>query len=98
MPSKEDLASELSAWRATHLDELEITLKVFKEIRDNPKALHKDRLEAGKSIGRLLAAMAPERVSSVSSEEKDSIGSVLRKKPELSPALKRRLKAITNAV
>ena len=95
--SNKDHAEELKRWRESHLGELETTLLVFREIRDNPKALNKDRLEAGKSIGRLLAAMAPERVSSVSSEEKDSVGAALRKKPELSPALKRRLKAIVNA-
>jgi hypothetical protein len=97
VPKKEDLASELSAWRATHLDELEMTLRVFREIRDDPEASNKDRIEAGKSVGRLLAVMSPERVSSVSSEEKESMGVVLRNKPELSPALKRRLKAIVNA-
>jgi hypothetical protein len=74
-----------------------MTLRVFREIRDDPEASNKDRIEAGKSVGRLLAVMSPERVSSVSSEEKDSMGVVLRNKPELSPALKRRLKAIVTA-
>ena len=53
--------TELVAWRQHHFAELESTLKVLKEIRDDPEASHKDRIEASKSIGRLLSAMSPSK-------------------------------------
>lgn len=95
--TKDANAKELSSWRANHFDELERTLTVLKEIRDDPEASNKDRIEAGKSIGRLLSAMAPEKVSAVTSEEKDSAAVTRKNIPTLPPALKKRLKAITNA-
>ena len=97
MSSKEENAAELSAWRASHFAELEATLGVLKTIRDDPGASNKDRIEAAKSVGRLLSAMAPEKVSSVSSEEKDQAAVVRKNIPTLTPALKKRLKAVLNA-
>jgi hypothetical protein len=55
--------SELSAWRQSHFKELESTLSVLKGIRDDPEASNKDRIEASKSIGRLLSAMSPAKAS-----------------------------------
>jgi len=54
-------ATELLAWRESHFGELEATLKVLKSIRDDPEASHKDRIEASKSISRMLSAMSPSR-------------------------------------
>ena len=51
--------TELAAWRQSHFAELEATLSVLKSIRDDPKADYKSRIEASKSIGRLLSAMSP---------------------------------------
>jgi hypothetical protein len=97
MPKKkaDDHSVELSAWRKSHWDELDATLGVLKGIRDDPEASNKDRVEASKSIGRLLAVMSPERVAATA-EEKDSAKVSARKKPELSPALKARLASILN--
>jgi chaperonin cofactor prefoldin len=97
LASKDESQKELTAWRASHFAELEATLRVFKEVRDDPEASNKDRIEAGKSIGRLLSAMAPEKVSSATTEEKDSTAVTIRNIPTLPPALRKRLKAITNA-
>jgi hypothetical protein len=55
--------TELVAWRQAHFGELETTLTVLKGIRDDPEASHKDRIEASKSISRLLSAMSPARVN-----------------------------------
>ena len=90
----DDHATGLSEWRAGHFAELEATLAVFKSIRDNPEAKDKDRIEAGKGVGRLLAALSPEKMAVTASEEKDSASVSRRNVPELSPALKARLKAV----
>ena len=95
MKADKDHTSELTAWRKSHWDELEATLKVFKSIRDDPEATNKDRIEAAKGVGRLLAVLSPEKVSA-NSEEKDSAGTSRRKIPELSPALKARLASVLN--
>lgn len=50
----------VAAWREKHLHELDKTLEVWKSVRDDPGASDKDRIEAGKSIARLLGAMSPE--------------------------------------
>ena len=54
-------STELAAWREDHFGELEETLAVLKGIRDDPEASHKDRIEASKSISRMLSAMSPSR-------------------------------------
>ena len=95
MPTKkDDNATELSIWRASHFAELEATLTAFKRVRDDPETKAKDVIEAGKGIGRLLAAMSPDKVAVTASEEKDSAGDAKRNIPTLPPALKKRLKAI----
>ena len=63
--------TELVAWRQHHFAELESTLKVLKEIRDDPEASHKDRIEASKSIGRLLSAMSPSKAGAGKPPGKD---------------------------
>ncbi|MBV6343481.1 hypothetical protein [Candidatus Magnetobacterium casense] len=95
MPKKksEDHSSDLSAWRKSHWGELDATLSVLKGIRDDPDASNKDRVEASKSIGRLLAVMSPEKVA-VAAEEKDSASVSRRNKPELPPALKAKLASV----
>ena len=55
--------AELAKWRASKFSELESTLTVLIGIRDDVEASNKDRIEASKSIGRLLAVMSPEKVS-----------------------------------
>lgn len=55
--------TELAAWRQHHFSELEATLQVLKGIRDDPEASDKDRIEASKSISRLLSAMSPAKTS-----------------------------------
>jgi len=90
----DDNAGELRKWRASHFAELESTLNVLKSIRDDPDASNKDRVEASKSIGRLLAVMSPDKVAVTASEEKDSASVSRRNVPTLSPALKARLASV----
>ena len=96
MKKKEDNAGELREWRASHFSELEATLTVLKGIRDDPDAKAKDVIEAAKGIGRLLAALSPEKIAGTASEEKDSTSISRRNIPKLSPALKARLSAVLN--
>lgn len=84
----------LTEWRRSHFSELEATLTVMKGIRDDPEASNKDRIEAGKVVGRLLSALSPEKVTVPASEEKDSASVSRRNIPELSPALKARLASV----
>ena len=51
----------LNEFREKHLHELEETIQVFIEIRDNPEAQDRNRIEAGKSVARMLAALQPDR-------------------------------------
>lgn len=88
---------ELRAWRDSHFEELESTLQVLKAIRDDPEASNKDRIEASKSLGRLLAAMAPEKVSQEKSEEKDAGDVVMKGVPTLPPHLRRKLRKVLSA-
>lgn len=94
MPKKKPDDPGLTEWRRSHFSELEATLTVLKSIRDDPEAKDKDRIEAAKGVGRLLSALSPEKVAVTASEEKESSDTSRRKKPELSPALKARLKAV----
>ena len=54
--------AELQAWRARHFGELDKTLEILKTIRDNPDSKDKDRVDAAKSIARILDAMSPEKI------------------------------------
>jgi hypothetical protein len=92
MPTKKKAAGkskELAGWRDSHFAELEATLNVFKGIRDDPEASDKDRIEAGKSIGRMLSAMTPSRAAAT--PENTTINKQTLQKPELSPQLKEQL-------
>ena len=94
MPKKKPEDPGLTAWRRSHFSELETTLSVLKGIRDDPDASNKDRIEASKSVGRLLSALSPEKVAVTASEEKDSASVSRRNIPTLSPALKARLASV----
>ena len=94
--TKQDPGIELRKWRASHFAELEATLTVLKSIRDDPEASNKDRVEASKSIGRLLAVMSPDKVTTLASDEKDSASVSRRNIPTLPPALRAKLDSVLN--
>jgi hypothetical protein len=48
-------------WRSDNKDELDRTLAVMVGIRDDPDQKAKDRIDAGRSIARMLGGLAPER-------------------------------------
>lgn len=83
----------LEEFREKHLGQLEKTIEVWIEIRDDAEAKDKDRLEAGKNIARLLAAMQPDKTITKATgilEAKEFIA----KKPQLSPKLRKKLEQI----
>jgi len=92
----DDNAGELRKWRASHFGELEETLKVLKSIRDDATATNKDRVESAKALGRLLAVMSPEKVTTLASDEKDSASVSRRNIPTLPPALRAKLDSVLN--
>jgi hypothetical protein len=51
----------VAQWRADHKDELDKTLNVLIGIRDDIEQKAKDRIDAGRSIARMLGSMTPER-------------------------------------
>jgi hypothetical protein len=51
----------VNQWRADHKDELDKTLNVLIGIRDDLNESAKNRIDAGRSIARMLGSMAPER-------------------------------------
>ena len=63
----------LDEFRRKNLKELEKTIKVFISIRDNEDEQARNRIEAGKAVARMLAALQPDRQvqEKVKKEEKE---------------------------
>jgi len=53
----------ISEFRKKHSGEKENTIKMFISIRDDENATHKNRIEAGKAIARMLGALQPDKVT-----------------------------------
>lgn len=69
--SKDKLYKEtLAEWRRKHFKEMDINLKINKEIRDNPEEKAKDRIDASKTIARMLGTLAPEKIEKKETEKK----------------------------
>jgi hypothetical protein len=51
----------VAKWRADHKDELDKTLNVLISLRDDVNESAKNRIDAGRSIARMLGSMTPER-------------------------------------
>jgi len=62
----------LSEWREKNMIELNACLDVAKAVRDDPGATARDRIEAVKTIGRLLSALTPDRVPPKKPVKKDA--------------------------
>jgi len=60
----------LAEWRRRHFKEMDINLKINKEIRDNPEEKAKDRIDASKTIARMLGTLAPEKIEKKEAEKK----------------------------
>jgi hypothetical protein len=87
---------DLAVWRRKHFKELEATLKVAREIRDDSTANKRDRIEAAKLVARLLHGLQPEKVGTPASRHPSS--APVPKPPELSPEAKERLKGILSPI
>jgi hypothetical protein len=59
----DEVNQTLAEWRKTNFAETQKCLDVAKSIRDDTGASNKDRIEAVKSIARLLGSLAPERIA-----------------------------------
>jgi hypothetical protein len=85
-------SSELQAWRELHSEELDATLKVLKGIRDDTEASNKDRIEASKSIARMMAAMSPGKPPVAAAQN------LAKDKPTLSPEHQKGLDEILDTI
>ena len=52
----------LAEWRAKHFKEMDKNLEINIAIRDNPNEKAKDRIDASKTIARMLGTLAPEKI------------------------------------
>lgn len=71
MKKKQAKSETLAEWRKTNFAETQKCLDVAKSIRDDTEASNKDRIEAVKSIARLLGSLAPERISATKGSSGD---------------------------
>jgi len=92
-PKKKAYKEALAEFRKKHLPQLEKTIQVWIEIRDDEEAKDKDRLEAGKNIARLLAAMQVDKIPAKQSGAIESKEFTARK-PKLKPELQEKLEQI----
>lgn len=61
--SRDKLYKEtLAEWRRKHFKEMDANLKINIEIRDNTNEKAKDRIDASKTIARMLGTLAPEKI------------------------------------
>lgn len=63
---------QLINWRKQNFAQLELSLQAAMEIRDDPNANHKNKLDAIKTIGRLLGALAQEPIPKKEPPKKES--------------------------
>ena len=78
----------LAEWRVKHFSEMQTNMKIAKEIRDDTEAKSKDRIDAIKTISRMLGTLAPEKIekketavkkeSPFSKEETDKLNTRLK--------------------
>lgn len=80
----------LTKFREKYMGELEACIQVAISIRDNPESKDKDRVDAIKTVSRLLGALAPEKVT----QKAETV--TPRKERELSKEEKEELKRLFN--
>ena len=67
--SKDKVYKEtLAEWRREHFSEMDRNLTINIQIRDDPEQKAKDRIDASKTISRMLGTLAPEKI-----EKKDAV-------------------------
>lgn len=61
---KQDKAykERLAEWRQKHFKEMERNMQINIQIRDDPNEKAKDRIDASKTIARMLGTLAPEKI------------------------------------
>ena len=52
----------LAEWRKKHFKEMDRNLEINIQIRDDPNEKAKDRIDASKTISRMLGTLAPEKI------------------------------------
>ncbi len=63
----------LAEFRKRNFKEMEINLKIAKEVRDDQDAKHKDRIDAIKTISRMLGTLAPEKIEKKETPQKEAV-------------------------
>lgn len=81
------MSKDIAEFRAKHAKEKENTIQMFMSIRDDPDATHKNRIEAGKAIARMLGALQPDKTSPAATKPK-------AKEMKLNPEQSERIAAI----
>ena len=62
MSKAKEYKETLAEWRKKHFIEMKTNLDIAKQIRDDPGAKAKDRIDAIKTISRMLGTLAPEKI------------------------------------
>jgi len=52
----------LAEWRRKHFEQMDKNLAINIQIRDDPNEKAKDRIDASKTISRMLGTLAPEKI------------------------------------
>lgn len=52
----------LAEWRKKHFKQMDRNLEINIQIRDDPNEKAKDRIDASKTISRMLGTLAPEKI------------------------------------
>lgn len=87
MKKKSPKSETLAEWRKANFKEIQKCLEVARAIRDDGEASNKDRIEAIKSIARMLAALAPERIAATKNVSGDENKELTQDETSLMDAL-----------
>ena len=92
MPAKQDKAykERLAEWRQKHFEQMKTNMKVAIEIRDDSTAKAKDRIDAIKTIARMLGTLAPEKIEKKEAQK--------TKESPFTPAEEKKIKAKITSV
>ena len=85
MKSDKAYKERLAEWRQAHFKEMKTNMEVAIQIRDDREAKVKDRIDAIKTIARMLGTLAPEKI-----EKKEAPS---KKESPFTPAEEERLNA-----
>ena len=62
MKKEQAYKEAIAEWRRKHFNEMQTNMEIAKAIRDDKDAKAKDRIDAIKTISRMLGTLAPEKI------------------------------------